>query len=100
MEWISVDQQMPEPGKKVIAYYKNRAGKGRRIIAHYLPRYFAESDAEADSYDEYHEETDTYYYHEGWWEQVDNWGDFSCIYVNEGEVIKWMPLPEPPKETE
>ena len=94
-EWISVEDRLPE--KKVLATYKNRAGNNRIIVADYFPRFTVESNAEYDDYDEYCEEKDTYYYREGWYEQQDNWGDYASIYVNEGKVTHWMPLPELPK---
>lgn len=96
-EWISVEDRLPETGKKVLAYFEYKAtGFGRRICANYTPRWTCESDAEADTYDEYNDDDDTYYLMEGWWEQVENWEEYSCCYVTE-EITHWMPLPEPPE---
>lgn len=95
MEWISVEDRLPE--KKCIATYENALGNRRTIIASYFPARAVESDGEDDAYDEYCEESDQYFYCEGWYEQQDNWGEYSSIYVNEGEVTHWMPLPEPPE---
>lgn len=95
MEWFIASEEMPEHGKPVIAYYKNCHGKGRRVIAEYIARWTEESGCD-ECNDEYSEEKDTYYLCEGWYERVDNWGDFSSIFVGEGEVTHWLPLPSCP----
>jgi hypothetical protein len=52
------------------------------------------SDSEIGVYDE---SSDTYYDPQGWYELVDNWGEFSHILVTAGVVKFWMrsaPLPQ------
>ena len=92
MKPTSVKEQLPETGKIVLASYINQRGNRRIICAHYAPRFTVE--AQEDDYDEYHEESDTYYLCEGWYESVENWSDFESIYVGECEVDYWMPIPE------
>jgi hypothetical protein len=93
-EWISVEDGLPE--KKCLATYKNRMGKNRIVVAEYIPRWTVEAGCDDDAPSEYSEEKDEYYYLEGWYEQQDNWGEYASIFINEGEVTHWMPLPKPP----
>ena len=97
-EWISVDDELPDPGKKVIVYYKNYNGLGRTIMAYHAPRWTIESDAEAETYDEYNEVLDCYYAMPGWYEQIDNWPDYASCFVNEGEITHWKPAPPEPEQ--
>ena len=95
--WIPVSERLPEAGKGVLAYYKNSHGYGRIVRAFYATKHTLE----ANSYDDdgqfdYDEATDTSYLPEGWLEKIDNWGDFSSIYIVEGEVTHWQPLPAAP----
>lgn len=94
--WINVDDELPEPGVKVLAVFKNRLGNSRRICGHYVSRWTFESNCDDETYDEYSEEKDNYFLCEGWYENIENWGDFSSVYVSEGDVTHWMPLPEAP----
>ena len=45
----------------------------------------------------YDEESDTDYWPQGWYEQIDNWEELSSVMVHEGEVTCWVPLPEFPE---
>jgi len=97
--WISVTDALPKPGVNVLACYRNRLGKLRRIRAHWIAAKTVEVYSEDwDLCSEYDEATDTYYVTEGWYECIDNWGDYSAVAVSEGEVTHWMPLPEAPQE--
>ena len=97
-QWFKVDDNFPVHGLKVIATYKdNSYGKDRVIIAHRLPRFFAECNCDGDCDCEYDDKTDTCYYPAGWYEQSENWDDYSCFFVNNGEITHWMPLPLAPE---
>ena len=97
--WISVTDALPKSGVTVLACYRNRLGKLRRIRAHWIAAKTAEANSEDwDQCSEYDEATDTYYVTEGWYERIDNWGDYSAVAVSEGDVTHWMPLPEAPQE--
>ena len=97
--WISVTDALPKSGVTVLACYRNRLGKLRRIRAHWSAAKTVEVYSEDwDLCSEYDEATDTYYVTEGWYECIDNWGDYSAVAVSEGEVTHWMPLPEAPQE--
>ena len=95
MEWIKVSEKLPKHGLTVLATYKNSYDKNRIIIAVHLDRFREESTYD-DCDDEYSEELDNYFLKEGWYEQIDNWGDFSFVTVCEGIVSHWMPLPVVP----
>ena len=97
--WISVTDALPKSGVTVLACYRNRLGKLRRIRAYWIAAKTVEANTDDwDQCSEYDEATDTYYVTEGWYECIDNWGDYSAVAVSEGEVTHWMPLPEAPQE--
>ena len=98
-QWVSVNDQMPESRRTVLAYYTNRLGNGRRIRAQYIKAWTVPADDDADPDTEcveYSEQDDTYYLLEGWYECIDNWDEYMSIAVNEGPVTHWMPLPAAP----
>lgn len=95
--WISIEECLPDSGY-CLATYRNQHGKLRIIRAKYARQF--EIDAGEDAIDqgncEYNEADDTFYLKAGWLECIDNWDDYSSIYVTEGEVTHWMPLPATP----
>ena len=93
--WVPVAERMPKSGVTVLACYTNRAGNVRRIRAEWVAAKTIESDDDSEI-GEYDEATDCCYDPEGWYEKIDNWGDYSSVVVNEGEVTHWMPLPAHP----
>lgn len=102
-EWISVKDRLPIEGMSVNAYYVNQYKNGRIIRAKYIRKHsdeYYDIDGCGDIGSDYSEELDCYYYPEGWYEQMDNWNEYSSCLVVEGEVSHWQPLPEPPEETE
>ena len=94
--WVSVTERLPENGVHVLLSCKCGSGAyvcdGFHTEKYSTPTQFYE-DIDAD----YDEDTDEYYFPEGWWEVVKNWDDYSCVAI-EDTVTHWMPLPEPPKE--
>lgn len=93
--WISVDERLPTSGLKVLATYINRAGKRRTICAEWVAAKTVESSDSSDI-GVYDEESDMYFEPEGWYEQMDNWEEYTSLVVNEGEIDYWMPLPTAP----
>lgn len=87
--------------KPVLIFYRNCLGKGRCIKALRTDRFMVEATGdESDNEDgvtEYDEANDRYTYVAGWWEQVDNWCDYTQVKVHEGEPTHWQPLPGPPQ---
>jgi len=82
--------------KPVLIAYKNEFGRSRVIKARFVPRFTEEySYDDGECVTEYNEESDTYTLNEGWYEQIDNWGDYSEVAVNY-QPTNWQPLPELP----
>lgn len=94
--WVSVGDRMPQVGSIVMAYYKNSHGHDRRIRAKWIPAKTLEASHDCDGEAEYDEATDTYYCPEGWYECMDNWDEFRAIFVHEGDITHWMPMPPTP----
>ena len=94
--WIAIKDR-PAHGREVLLTYKNSNGNRRIVVG-----YFYEADKEEAGYDDdgssqtYNEEKDAYYYNEGWYELQDNWGDYAAIWICEGDITHWQPLPMSP----
>lgn len=94
MEWQPIETA--PGGKKILIVYKNSLGNSRIIIAKHYSKFAVEASYDTDLDTDYSEETDTYYWPEGWYEQADNWDEYTDIALNQGEPTHWMPLPAPP----
>jgi len=94
--WVPVTERLPDSGKVVLACYTNRAGRVRRIRAEWVAEKSREANSDDSDISGYDEATDTFYVPPGWYEKIDNWGDYSSVAVCEGEVTHWMPLPAAP----
>lgn len=97
--WIPVSQQMPPVSRGVLAFYKNALGHGRIIRAEWIPAKTIVADTE-DQESDYDEATDEFYVPQGWYEKINNWDDYSSVFVGEGTITHWMPLPAPPAQRE
>jgi hypothetical protein len=99
--WVPASERPPS-GQIVLAHYKNALGKDRIIRAAYYAKFTHESNFESDDLDsEYDESTDTSYWPEGWYEQIDNWAEYSAVKVSESHIIaEWQPLPPLPASKE
>lgn len=94
IEWVKLAEN--KPSGNVLVFYKNDHGRGRIVKARWVHK-FSE---EIDDCDELEGELDCNgyaYWPEGWYEQIDNWGDFTSVAITEGQVTHWMPLPEFPE---
>lgn len=99
--WISAKDRVPDSGHTVLATYRNRLGKLRRIRAQYVAPKTREQNYDCDELEaEYDEERDAYYWKAGWYECIDNWSDYSHVAVCEGEVTHWTQMPPAPTDAE
>lgn len=94
--WISVEDRLPE-GTCLASYQPHHRGHKPRIIrAVYFKQYQIQASGDDGESIEYNEADDTDYIKAGWYERIDNWGDFASVAVCEGIVTHWMPLPAAP----
>jgi len=95
LKWIRASEIKPGSQRRVLAVVKSHhSGSLYPITAKYVWRRTDEADPDSD-YFEYDKEYDLYWTPEGWYETVDNWGDFSSVAVTEGDVIAWAEVDIP-----
>ena len=93
--WIPVTERLPENDVHVLLSCK--CGEGAYVCdGFHTEKYSTPTQFYEDIDADYDEETDEYYFPEGWWEVIKNWDDYSCVAI-EDTITHWMPLPEPPK---
>ena len=84
--------------KVVFIYYKNDLGKGRTVKALYAKKF--EKVDEFSEYDcsDYDEETDEFYWPEGWYEDVeaDTGNDYGFHHLGDIKPTHFMEIPTPP----
>lgn len=80
-EWIPVVERLPKYNKTVLISVKQK-GKENNVFTAQRRKRFKTPDIFESCMDD-----------DGWW-------DFRIAAWNEHEVLAWMPLPEPYKETE
>lgn len=91
--WVSVEDRLPEEGKRILIYYKNSYGKHWRDIAFYTKGGVKEFDDDDDNWPEcYSEKDQCSYLPEGFW--IDAEDEEKCFQRH--NVTHWMPLPNPP----
>ena len=93
-EWKEVKHALPT-SIPVLAYGKNSHNKGRTIKAMWIPKFHSADIGDYDGDTDYDEDTDTYYWPEGWYEW--NLSDDTNYFVSEIEITHWMKMPEPPQ---
>ena len=101
--WVRCEEELPKSGTHVLVCCEVR-GIGGHKSRYVCDGFHTDSKSIPCRYDddidsEYDEETDEYYFPEGWWEVIKNWDDYSCVAISDF-VTHWMPLPEPPKEVQ
>lgn len=86
-QWQPIETA-PKDGRKLLLTYKNSSGLPRIVVGGWV------TDEEAAETDE-----DGVGLEAGWYERIDNWGDYYQVSINEGEPTHWMPLPAAPGAT-
>lgn len=93
--WKSPEREMPPSSKEVLLKCQCEYDYYYCCVGYHVDRYTDVCNTIAvdddDSY-EYSEEYDEYYYKEGWYESVHNWGEYTAVTIND-LVMAWMPLP-------
>ena len=99
MNWISVDERLPESGVHVLLACKFGCNSRYVCDGFFAERWTIaqESYMDDDCAYEYCEDDDEYYLEKGWYEVIKNWDDYGFVCIPD-EVTHWMPLPYPPKE--
>ena len=103
-KWISVKDRLPESGVHVFVCCENPGSLGSKTRyicdGFYAGKYKVKADwYDDDSAVEYSEEDDEYYFEEGWYEVIKNWGDYNSVVIDDCPT-HWMPMPEPHEEEE
>lgn len=93
--WISVEEELPKTGSRVIVMFKNRLGNKRTSLAEYVAkRTILHEDFISEEWEDFHdydEVNDIYYAPEGWYEY--NFEAETSMYMSM-EITHWMPIPE------
>lgn len=94
MEWISVNERLPESTKQVLAI----GNKGKhQFVGFYTKGKDVEVAGDEDCNDCEDSNQDYCYLFPGWYEEEETpRSEYDYTYVNR-DVTHWMPLPEPPK---
>lgn len=94
--WIPVTERLPENNVHVLLSCRTYGGNKYVCDGFHTEKFSTPTEFYEDIDADYNEETDEYYFPEGWWEVIKNWDDYSCVAI-EDTVTHWMPLPEPPE---
>jgi hypothetical protein len=95
--WTKANEGLPLSGFDVLAFYRNKQGKPRIIRAQWIAQFTVDAEPDLDEIGEYNEKNENYYLPEGWWEVIDNWDEYYRVYVTQGIVTHWRPLPDLPE---
>lgn len=105
--WIPCSERLPESETEVLITVRRKYKSGRCVniitTAFYEDGKMLECDScwnWVDIESEYDEENDCYIIPEGWWENRHFNQDEVYNNLIDDEVIAWMPLPEPYRESE
>tara|TARA_R110000868_G_scaffold2590_3_gene18598 strand:- start:2629 stop:3081 length:453 start_codon:yes stop_codon:yes gene_type:complete len=97
-QWVPVSERLPPPNQKVLVHYTNAVGKGRTVCGFHC----GEKERDSEDYGgfedggDWSDDGEHFYWPAGWYEEIDNWEDYSAVAICYGEPTHWRPLPEPP----
>lgn len=88
--------------KTVLVHFRNVLGKSRIVKAMHAKQFEIEQDSSEPEFCEYNDATDTYYWPEGWYEDVhaDTGTDYSFHHLGNEKPTHFMPLPPAPEDKE
>lgn len=92
-------QNLPQSEKQVLLTCISDNKRIYECKGYYLAKHSKEIGCADDLESDYDEETDINYCPEGFYECIENWGDYSFVYIND-TVLAWQPLPAAWKEPE
>lgn len=95
-DWVSVKERMPPDNKGVLLLQKTGYKDNRVVVVGRWMR--GRTHETFDDFSDYCEDTDMFYIPEGWYEDIQNWGDYESVHIPDGSVTHWMPLPNKPEE--
>lgn len=105
-QWIPVTERLPEENidvlitfRELMQYnnkYRHGICKAMHVKEHSIKVDDLWSYNECKELEIYDESEDLYYVKSGWYEIVENYDEYTHIYINAG-VTAWMPLPKPYK---
>lgn len=87
-------QNLPENKKEVLLSCVGHNKREYVCKGYYIRKHTEEIGAADDIEADWDEVTDTNFLPEGFYECIENWGDYSFVYINDA-VLAWQPLPEP-----
>ncbi|MFY7466923.1 DUF551 domain-containing protein [Acinetobacter baumannii] len=94
LEWISVDDCMPESLRNVLVLIDANPVKNQnQMVGHFIPKFTEEYHGDDDWYD-YDEDRGCGYVKEGWYANTAYIGDEYSSYFIEEKVTHWKPLKE------
>ena len=106
--WIPVSERLPDNNTKVqVTGVRYSEYTKKNIYVRFNAKYIGKHSIKVDdmwpycedyTWNDYVEEEDEYYVKEGWYETIENWDDYTDLYVSDYEVLAWQKLPEPYKE--
>lgn len=86
-------------GRSVLIFFRNRFGKGLFVKAMFVPKHTFFDDSDDYEFADYCEETEMYFWPEGWYEDVcaETGLDYSFHSLGDIKPTHWM-LPGEPEE--
>jgi hypothetical protein len=98
--WIACSDRMPTHGLKVMAYFRNKLGKGRTVFANHIEKFKERADnyeIDPDTPDDWFDtdESGESYIPEGWYENSETHEQELAIT---DEILFWRPLLSPPEQ--
>lgn len=101
--WVPVSERLPDNNTKVqVTGVRYSEYTKKNIYVRFNAKYIGKHSIKVDdmwsycedyTWNDYVEEEDEYYVKEGWYETIENWDDYTEVYVNDYKVIAWQPLP-------